>query len=81
LLSHGIGVRSAPPKLSSEPSPFCGGPAGLPHDIIDGSAPPFDRTAAALEGSGTAGGKGKVWAPDVTCTTRSTAWRYELRVL
>ena len=78
LLSHVIGVSSAPPKLSSEPRDGCGVVAALPHDTERGSAPeakvPFERTVAD-EGSGIAGGRGKTCAPDVTWTTRSRAWR------
>lgn len=76
LVSQEIGVRRAPPRDSSEPGPVRGVVAGLPHDIDKGSAPlartPFERTVAA-EGSGIAGGSGKMCAPDETCTTRSRA--------
>lgn len=77
LLSHDIGVSNAPPKLSSEPRPTWWGAtdARLPQDTENGSTPaPLERTTA-LVGSGTAGGSGKMCAPDVTCTTRSTACR------
>ena len=78
-LSHVIGVRRAPPRLSSLPRPAgAGAVAGLPHDIDRGSTPvalvPLERTAAE-DGSGIAGGRGKRCAPDVTCTTLSTACR------
>lgn len=47
----------------------------FPHEIESGSMlPPFERTEA-LDGSGIAGGRGKLFAPDVTWTTRSTACR------
>jgi hypothetical protein len=72
-----MGVRSAPPRLSSLPRPAVTvAVAGLPHDTERGSTPgalvPLESTAAD-EGSGIAGGRGKMCAPDVTCTTRSTA--------
>ena len=75
-----MGVRRAPPRLSSEPRPpFWKLEVALPHDTDRGfMLPPFDRTAA-LERSGIAGGRGKVFAPDVTWTTRSTACKYEGR--
>lgn len=76
-----IGVSSAPPRLSSLPNPPCAPAAfivGFAHDMLSGSAPegsvPFERTLAA-DGSGIAGGKGKTFAEEVTCTTRSRAWR------
>ena len=62
-----MGVSSAPPKLSSEPRPGCAVEVGLPQDIERGSVvlAPLDSTLA-LEGSGIAGGRGKMCAPDVT---------------
>lgn len=78
--SHVIGVNNAPPKLSSEPRLEADGLlAGFPQDIESGSLPavrevPFDKMVRE-DGSGIAGGRGKVCAPDVTCTTRSKAWR------
>lgn len=74
--SHDIGVSNAPPRLSSEPSAEATDAAGFPHDTLRGSTVdvPFERRLRD-DGSGMAGGKGKVCAPDVTCTTRSRAWR------
>ena len=78
--SHVIGVSNAPPRLSSEPRLDAEGlEAGLPQDMESGSFPvvrevPFDRMVKE-EGSGMAGGRGKVCAPEVTWTTRSRAWR------
>ena len=78
ILTHVIGVSRAPPRLSSLPRPAAAGAVvGFPHDTESGSTPgafvPLERIAAD-EGSGIAGGRGKMCAPDVTCTTRSTAW-------
>jgi hypothetical protein len=76
--SQVIGVSNAPPSDSSEPSVDArvGVEAGLAHDTESGSRDevPFERTVNE-EGSGIAGGKGKMLAPDVTWTTRSRAWR------
>jgi hypothetical protein len=77
LLNHVIGVSNAPPRLSSDPrEETAGAEAGVLHDIEVGARAdvPFDRTLRD-EGSGIAGGRGKMLAPDVTCTTRSKAWR------
>jgi hypothetical protein len=78
-LNHVIGVSRAPPRLSSLPRlAAAGAVAGLPHDTERGSTPgalvPLERTVAD-EGSGIAGGRGKMCDPDVTCTTLSTACR------
>ncbi len=80
LFSHEMGVNSAPPRLSSDPKDEADGfEAGFPQDMDRGSIfpdveseDPFERTVRD-EGSGIAGGSGKVCAPDVTCTTRSRA--------
>ena len=76
-----IGVSNAPPRLSSDPRLEAEGfEAGFPQEMERGSFPaavsevPFERTVRE-EGSGIAGGRGKVCAPDVTCTTRSRACR------
>lgn len=53
---------------------------GLPQEVERGSIAPFERTDAA-DGSGIAGGKGNTCEPELTWTTRSTAWRYEDTVL
>jgi hypothetical protein len=77
-----MGVSNAPPRLSSDPKVDAVGMLeGLPHDMFRGSTPevPLERTLRE-EGSGTAGGRGNVCAPDVTCTTRSRAWRYDGKV-
>jgi hypothetical protein len=73
LFSHVIGVNSAPPRLSSEPKDEAEGfEAGFPQEMERGSSlpvvvneVPFERTVRD-EGSGIAGGRGKVCAPDVT---------------
>ena len=74
--SQVIGVSNAPPSDSSEPrvDASAGVEAGLPHDTESGSMDevPFERTVKD-EGSGIAGGKGKMLAPDVTWTSRSRA--------
>lgn len=79
LPSQGIGVRRAPPRDSSEPRLAWGVVDGVPHDTDKGSGEPFERTVED-EGSGIAGGSGKMCAPEETWMTRSTAWRYEGRV-
>jgi hypothetical protein len=68
-----IGVNSAPPRLSSEPKDEAEGfEVGFPQEMERGSSlpvvvneVPFERTVRD-EGSGIAGGRGKVCAPDVT---------------
>jgi hypothetical protein len=76
--SQVIGVSNAPPSDSSDPrvDASVGVEAGLPHETESGSMDevPFERIVKD-EGSGIAGGKGKMLAPDVTWTTRSRAWR------
>ena len=79
LVSQDMGVSNAPPSDSSDPRPLVSGVvAGLPQETERGSAPlgraPLERTAAE-EGSGIAGGRGKMCAPEETWTTRSRAWR------
>lgn len=75
VVSHGMGVSSAPPSDSSLPS-IAAAELGCPHDKLNGSIPacivPFERIDR-LEGSGTAGGRGKIEDGDVTCTTLSNA--------
>ena len=76
LLSHAMGVSSAPPRLSSDPRPAaCAEDDRLPQVIESGSKPPPLERIEELEGSGIAGGRGNICAPDVTCTTRSMACR------
>ena len=81
LDSHVMGVRRAPPRLSSEPRSCVEGlELGVLQEMERGSLPrlvsdvPLERTVRE-DGSGIAGGRGKTCAPDVTCTTLSKACR------
>jgi hypothetical protein len=66
FVSHEIGVSKAPPRLSSEPKDKAA-VVVLLHATLRGSTPecPFERTLME-EGSGMAGGRGNICAPDET---------------
>ncbi len=68
-----MGVRRAPPRASSLPGVAQGEGAAKASEI------PLESSEAACT-SGTAGGKGYVLRPEVTCTTLSKACRYGGRV-
>ena len=76
-----MGVNKAPPRLSSDPK----AEVGLLQEMESGSGlgtvlTPLESIGTAF-GSVIAGGRGKTCAPEVTCTTRFRACRYEGRVL